>query len=223
MMIHPTIAELAKLMEAALPPMTDEHRRLARTLTRALGEGRPVDIARLADAFGRPEPEVAEAVAELPFVYRDDEQRVTGFAGLAVADLAKTPHRLGLAGRELYAWCAWDTLFLPIVLDREARVHSTCPTTGERITLTVSPAGFADLHPSGAAMSFLLPGEDGLSGDVIRGYCHFVHFFASEEAARTWVGEHEGTFQISIEDAFELARFWAASLFGVRPAVEARV
>lgn len=221
------IAELFKGLEAAFRPMTGEHdRRLAGTLYRLLAEGQPVETGRLAEAVDSPEGEVAADLAEAPFeviVYQDDQGRVVGFGGLAVAELGETPHRLHVGGPELYAWCADDALFLPIVLDREARVESSCPTTGERITLTVSPEGVSDLEPSGAVMSFLDPGTleargvEGWGGDVIRNGCHFIHFFASDEAAQAWISQHPGTIQLSIEDGFELGRRWIAYAFGWEP------
>jgi alkylmercury lyase len=224
MTMQAATAELAERLEALFPPTTDEgDRHLAATLFLMLAEGRPVEIARLAEAVGRPEADVAAALDWWPFgpdVYRDDRNRVVGFGGLAVTDLAKTPHRLVLDGRELYAWCAGDALYLPVVLDREARVESRCPTTGERITLTVSPDGVRDLEPSGAVMSFLLPAEierrseEGMA-DVIGSFCHFIHFFASEEAAHAWIFQHPGTTQLSIEDGFELGRRLVAHVWGI--------
>ncbi|MGH2962540.1 MAG: organomercurial lyase [Solirubrobacterales bacterium] len=222
-----TATELAKGPQAAFAPMTGEgERRLATTLFNLLAEGEPVEIGRLAQAAGRQETEVVADLAKPPFeplVYRDRGGRVVGFGGLGVAALGETRHRLQLDGRELYAWCAEDALFLPIVLNREVRVESSCPVTGERISLTVSPEGFTDLEPSGAVMSFLDPpafearGEESWGGDVIRNGCHFIHFFASNEVAQAWISEHPGTLQLAIEDGFEVGRRWVAYAFGVGP------
>jgi alkylmercury lyase len=209
--------ELVQQLDGALPPLGDEDRRVARTLVRLLGEGDPVEPERLAAALGGSASEAAEAIARLPLVYRDRDERVVGFWGLSVAE---TPHRLRADGRDLYTWCAWDTLFLAIALGERVEVESTCPTTAEPITLTVSPESVGDVHPQGAVMSFLLPGERGFSGDVIRGFCHYVHFFASKEAARAWTAEHDGTFELSIEDGFELGRRWAARAFAAGSTVD---
>src|SRR5919106_6401712 len=218
-----TAAQFVEPLEAAFTPMTDpDDRWLASMLFRLLAKGAPVDTARLAGAVGRPEADVAAALGEPRFdrlVYRDDRGRVVGFGGLAVGDLAKSPHRLKLDGRELHAWCAGDALFLPVVLDREVPVESRCPTSGERISLVVSPEGFRDLEPSGAVMSFLAPDELAAraeaGGDVIRSFCHFVHFFASKEAAQTWIEGHPGTTQISIADGFEIGRRWVGHVWGL--------
>lgn len=218
-----TAAELLEPLEATFPPARSaDDRWLASTLFRLLAKGDPIEDARLAGAVGRPEAEVTASLGEPPFeslLYRDDHQRIVGFAGLAVGDLAKSPHRLRLDGPELSAWCAGDALFLPVVLDGEARVESRCPGTGERITLTVSPEGFRDLEPSGAVMSWLLPDELAAraeaGGDVIRNFCHFIHFFVSEEAAQEWIAQHPGTTQISIADGFEIGRRWVGHVWGV--------
>lgn len=217
MTIEAETARLAEEVEAAITLLTDEDRRLARTLIRLLAEGEPVEVRRLAEALDRPEPEVAERLIEQPHgLYQDERGRVIGFSGLALSDLAKSPHRLQIDGRELYAWCAPDTLGVPIVLDREIQVESICPTTEERISLTVSPEGFTDLTPPGAAMSFLRPERWGLgTGDVVSNVCHFMYYFASTEAARTWTAEHEGTFPVSIGDGFELVRVAVARMLGV--------
>lgn len=220
-----TATELARGPRAAFAPMTGEdERRLASTLFELLAEGEPVEIRRLAEATERQESEVASVLARPPFeplAYRDGDGRVVGFGGLGVAALGESRHRLRLDGRELYAWCAQDALFLPVVLNREVRVESSCPTTGERISLTVSPEGFTDLEPSEVVMSFLDPaawkagGEAGWGGDVIRNGCHFIHFFASEEAAQAWISEHPGTLQLAIEDGFEVGKSWVGYAFGV--------
>ena len=220
-----TAAAFVEPLEETFPPAKDgDDRWLASTLFRLLAEGEPVEDARLAGAVGRPEADVAAALGEPPFnrlLYRDDRGRIVGFGGLAVGDLAASPHRLKLDGRELYAWCAGDALFLPVVLDREVRIESRCPTSGKRISLVASPEGFRDLEPSAAVMSFLRPDELAeraeAGGDVIRNFCHFVHFFAADEAARAWITDHPGTTRISIAEGFEIGRRWVAHVWGAGP------
>jgi len=211
---QPTIADLLEKLESALPPLTDEDRRLAQTCVRLLADGEPVKVQRLAGALGRPEAEVYKDLAKLPWVYRDDQDRVIGYGG---ALLIETPHRLRVDDRQLYAMCAGDALILPLSFESDVSVESTCPTTKERITLTVSSAGVRNVSPAGAVMSYPLPGEEGysFSGDLASRMCNFSHFFASEAAAKHWISEHQGAFQLSIENGFMLAQWWAVYLFGI--------
>ena len=199
-----TTAELDATLAGALPPISHESKRLARRVARLLAEGEPLEIERIAHVLERPEPEVEAAIAELPWVVRDDRERVVGFWGLG---LIKTPHRLRVAGRDLYAFCAMDALYLPFLLGAEIEIESTDPTTGEPIALTVSPEGLGDVSPAEAAVSLRIP-ADGFTGDslqVIKDACHFIHFFASEEAAHECARRHDGIFVVSLQDAFELA------------------
>jgi hypothetical protein len=95
---------------------------------------------------------VRELLDSWPGVYREDG-RMVGFWGLA---LGQMPHRLYVDGRELRAWCAWDTLFLPELIGKPARVESSCSTTGQRVSLEVMPGqGVRDVSPEGAVLSFL--------------------------------------------------------------------
>lgn len=223
-MTKTTAAAVAEPLEAAFPSVADgEDQWLAETLFRLLAKGEPVEPARLAGAVGRPEAEVEAALARPdfdPLVYYDDRARIIGFSGLGVAELGETTHRLRLAGGpEVYAWCAGDSLFLPIALGAEVRVESRCPVTGEAISFVGTPSGHRDLKPTGAVMSMLTPEEVGArlerGEDVIQCLCHWLHFFASEEAAREWSFERAGTTTFPIQEGFELGRRWMAHKWGI--------
>jgi alkylmercury lyase len=219
-----TAAEVAESLEAGFVPATDgEDQRLAKTLFRLLAKGEPVDTSSLAAALARPESDVSAALAGQafdPLVYRDDRGRIIGFGGLGLAELGETVHRLRLDdGHELYAWCAGDALFLPIALETEVRIESRCPVTGQTISFLGSPEGFSDLEPPEAVMSMLTPDEVGArvdrGEDVIQGLCHWLYFFASEEAARAWTSERPGTTTFPLEEGFELGRRWIAHKWGI--------
>ena len=62
---------------------------------------------------------------------------MTGFWGLA---LAGTPHRIRHAGTDLHAWCAWDPLFLALVIG-DLEVATADPVTGEAITYRIGGDG----------------------------------------------------------------------------------
>ena len=121
-------------------------------------------------------------------------------------------HRLLVDDRVLYAWCAWDTLFLPKLIGKPAQVQSTCPTTGTPVSLTVHEYEITDVAPAGAVLSFLHR-EEPFDADAIATFCHYVHFFADRAAAEQWTSAHDGTFVISLADAGEIARLANAARF----------
>jgi alkylmercury lyase len=179
-------------------------------LYRLLATGEPVEPARLAAAVGVPAAVAAESLDRWHGVQTDDAGRVVAFGGLSIVE---GPHRLRVGGRTLHAWCAWDTLFLPELIGSPAEVDSLCPVTGRRVSLRVDREGPSELSPFEAALSFVLPGA-AYANDVIAGFCRFVHFFASPEAAETWTAEHPGSFVISVAEGFEVGRITNAAQFG---------
>ncbi len=147
---------------------------------------------------------------------RDEIGEVTGFWGLSVAE---TVHGYVSGGRQLYTWCAWDTLFLPSILNQIAEVSSRCPATGLPVSLTVGPEGIRQAHPADAVVSFLSP-ERPWAGDVVATFCCHVWFLASPTAGARWVREHPGAFLLSLDDAFKLGRRVIGLRFGAALAAE---
>ena len=208
-MTAPT-ADITEAIGAAMPEMDDDERRLAAAIYRALLRGdepRPQDLAEQAGL----DPAVVEARLETwPGVFRDGE-RVIGFWGLTTQ--AISPHVVQWNGATTYAWCALDPLFILPTLGETARVESTCPTTGARVTLTVGPDGARDADPVTPVMSVLVP-DGPFDSDVIQSFCHFVHFFADDAAARAWSGDHEHTMHVSLADAEAIGATLAGRVFG---------
>jgi alkylmercury lyase len=187
-----------------------EQQRAAVVLYRMLAEGEPVGPEALADRAALPLERVQQLLAGWPAVYRDNDGSVIGFWGLTIREM---PHRLKFGDRTLYAWCAWDTLFLPEILGDRATVTSTCPTTGETVSLEVDASRVRRVTPNTAVLSFLRS-DAPFDGDVIRSFCHFVHFFASPEAAAHWIERHPNTFTLSLDEGVKLARRRNRELLG---------
>jgi alkylmercury lyase len=93
-------------------------------------------------------------------------------------------------------------LFLPGILGTTARVESVCQTTGETISLVVSPPATLETSHPVAVVSFLTP-DRRFDATVIQSFCHFVHL-SSRDAGEAWTAEHPGTFLLTLDDAFEL-------------------
>jgi alkylmercury lyase len=144
---------------------------LARALLTELASGAAVTPGQLVTASGRPERVVSAALGRWPDVHYDAHGAVVAFSGLS---LKPTAHRFGLDGRQLFTWCAWDTLFLPALVNESARVESTCPATGEPITLQIDPEGIRTAEPRDLWVSF--PPVDATStSDIVGSFCCHVH------------------------------------------------
>ena len=198
-------------LAAATPSLDDDEQHLAAVVLRLLAAGEPVSMAAAAAAAGVPGPRAGQVLRSWPAVFWDDHGRVTGFWGLALAEM---PHRLGHAGTDLGAWCAWDPLFLARVIG-DLDVATTDPITGEAITYHIGDDGaIARASHPGSVLSFLRPDQP-WDDNVITTFCHYVLHFTGPATAQRWAATHPGTFVLRLADAAELARRHAARTFGI--------
>jgi alkylmercury lyase len=202
---------IASELAAATPRLSEREQRLLLTLYRLLAAGQPVDSSALAESARLPIDAVRAALERLPGLYTDDRQRVIGFWGLSIEPM---PHRLIVNSQTLYAWCAWDTLFLPELLGATAETESRCPTTGRQIALTVDGTQVTSQDPPETLLSFVHR-EHPFDTDTIRTFCHYVHFFANPDAAAKWIAQRAGTFTLSLADGSEIARLTNRARFPV--------
>jgi len=206
-----TPVAIASELAAATPRLSEREQHLVLTLYRLLAAGQPVDSSALGEAARLPVEAVRAALERLPGVYTDDRQRVIGFWGLSIGPM---PHQMTVNGQRIYAWCAWDTLFLPELLAATAEIQSSCPTTGRRISLTVEGTEVTSRDPVETVLSFLHRDRP-FDADTIRNFCHYVHFFANPDAAAEWTAQCAGTFTLSLADGSEIARLINRTRFPV--------
>lgn len=170
---------------------------LIRPLLQILAEGEPVTVEDIASTTGKPVKEVRKVLSTLSSVELDEQGRVVGY-GLT---LVPTPHRFEIDGKQLYAWCALDTLMFPELIGRTVHIESPCHGTGKPVRLTVEPGRVVSVEPSTSVVSIVTP--DAMSS-VRSAFCNEVHFFSSPSAAQNWLNQHPGASVLSVEDAFEL-------------------
>jgi alkylmercury lyase len=201
--MHSTTRSLQTLADslASTFPCCDDAP-LALALLDELAEGEPVSVSRLAGALERNEADLTATLRRWPNVHYDQPGRIVAFSGLSVVP---SEHRFEVAGRRLYTWCAWDTLFLPALLGQEARVESTCPVTGTEVRLTVGPDDVRAAEPASLQVSFPAPASTDTS-DIVASFCCHVHFLAGQSAAHRWLADNPDGLAISLEDAVELGR-----------------
>lgn len=165
-----------------------------------LARGGPVGIDDLVAATGRPFAELRGVLGTLADLETDDQGRIVGYGLTCVP----TAHRFAVGGRQLYTWCALDTLAFPYVLGEAASVESPCYATGAPVRVTVDPeAGMTSVEPVTAVVSVV---ERRAAASVRESFCNHVHFFSSEDAARPWLAEHPGAQVVPVADAQDLSR-----------------
>jgi alkylmercury lyase len=213
----PTLDQYWQRLAPQILPFSPEEQRAAVALYRELAKGQAIDVAQLAQALGLSPADTRELLARdaiRAFTYADDQGRVLGFGGLAVPQMQ---HRFEIEDRTLWTWCAWDSLFIPEILGKSARVSSRDPESGELVRLFVSPERIEAAEPKDAVVSFLLPDANDLktsATNVMANFCHFVFFFASRGSGERWMAKHPGTFLYSLDEALTLAKRLNAKNFG---------
>jgi alkylmercury lyase len=167
---------------------------------RLLSDGEPVALEQLAEAAGWSVEDVEAALAVQTSAERDDEGRLVGLA----LTLRPTTHRLTVDGRTLFAWCATDTLMVPVVLGRPALVESTCPQTGQAIRIELTPDSVELVDPPEAVMTAVRPRSQ--LADVRSATCAHGHFFSSIAATAAWTEAHPDGHIYPVDEAFRLDR-----------------
>ncbi len=213
-----TNLDAAAAMMDTVPALGENAKRLALELYRQLARGEPVPLESLGAALGVPIEEITALLEDEQlkgWVFYDDEKSVIGFRGLAIG---KMPHRFEVDGRTLYTWCAIDSLFLPEMLGKPAKVESRDPHTGTAITLTVTPDGVESVEPAAAVMSILIGDPEVVKTNptkVMASFCHHIFFLESPETGAEWAAQHgEGTFLVTLDEAFALGKQFNAVQFG---------
>jgi hypothetical protein len=111
-----------------------------------------------------------------PAVFRDDHGRVLGFWGLALQPM---PHRLRIGDRDMFAWCAWDPLFLALIVG-DMQVATDDPVTRETITYGIDADGtITGLSHPASVLSFLRPDQP-WDDNVMTTFCHYVLQFTAQ-------------------------------------------
>ncbi len=196
------VNEAIETLKCRWPQQSERVKRFQRLVLQRLAEGEPVTVDYVAQMLPAPHDLVESTFADLKRMGAefDEDGRLVGY----VLTLNPTSHRFRVGGRELYAWCALDTLILPAMVEQVATVESTCPVTGESIHLTVTPQGVESYSPAGAALSLVL--DDHCTVGPQGTFCGRIFFFRSHEVAAQWASEQEDVGVFSVDDADRIAR-----------------
>src|ERR1700740_1796075 len=119
-------------------------RRFTAPMIRLVAEGQPVELERLAAERGVTVDEIESWLRAQPGTDWDDSGQLLGF-GLTQRP---TRHRYIIDGRVLFTFCAADTLLFTPLLGRPASVESSCPTTGQTISVELTPQAVTSVDPT---------------------------------------------------------------------------
>lgn len=167
---------------------------------RLLAKGEPVSVEALASSAGWPNEKVegwAGSHGSQLGIEWDDAGRLVGL-GLT---LRPTRHRYTVNGRTFYTWCAADTLLFTIILRQRALAESSCPATGQLISVELAPDAVVSATPKEAVISEPASGET--FGNLRAEVCDNGHYFASSAAARTWATAHPEGRILPVAEAFD--------------------
>jgi alkylmercury lyase len=164
---------------------------------RLLAEGEPVSAEMVAAKLGIP-ADIAQLVFEASRGKGewDEEGRLIGSA----LTLVPTQHRFRIRDRDLYAWCAHDTILLPGLLGTVAEVESPDPLNGDQINLLIGPQGPETYSPRSAVITVLQAAGPATGPESA--VCTNSMFFSTRESAEEWSRDRSGVAILRIEDAF---------------------
>ena len=197
------LEQMVSAVRDYFPSLTPEEQQIAVQIYQLLAKGSPVTHQLLASRLQLSLDTVSGTLDRWWGVQFDEQDRINAFWGLT---LQPTIHRLQINGHTLYTWCAWDTLFIPLILRSTTQVESQCPVSKELIHLMVTPSRVTAVEPDSAVLSFLTPDSGDVKDNIVANFCHYVFFMSSRDAGAQWIEAHPGTFLMSIEDAFILGR-----------------
>ncbi|NEE04536.1 organomercurial lyase [Phytoactinopolyspora halotolerans] len=171
-----------------------------------IADGTPATPSALAGATGLG---IDEVTVHIERARRAGAEVEDGAIVGSALSLRPTQHRFRVRGNDLYTWCGFDALFVPIIVGERAEVTSACAVTGAEIRLTVEADGtVSDASPTGVVVAIV--GTDVTSCCPVAGpqsrICTQMPFFASRTAGEEWLSDHPGVAIVDLGDARAVAR-----------------
>lgn len=182
-------------------------RRLIGPTYRLLAEGRTASPAEIGEASGLPLDAVETALRD----FGDVEWTADGLVEGLGLTRRETPHRIRIGERNLYTWCAMDTLIAVAILDRPVRIESPDGAIGAPLQVEADGRRILAAHPPSIVVSWYVDP----SGKGVRAAgCQFGHFFASPDSAKSWLAKFPQGGILSLDEAMTTGRRFASEQFG---------
>jgi len=200
-----TLKECEKFFEQgyaeAKPPELQE---ASLVIYRALANGHPADLNDIARTLGFSRPRLEQILALLPASTIDYDQmgKIVGFVGFS---LEPANHSFFVGSKEFYTWCVFDAMFLPSLLQSNARLVTACPETGEKIEVYLSGQTVLSASPGAPVMSLVATTAEECGHDIRAVFCNHVNLFRDQLAFDEWSKGKAGTIAIPLKQAFAMA------------------
>lgn len=170
----------------------------------ALAEGKPISPDRLAEIWEMPLEQVRLVLDGAVTGGRAEIDAQGNLVG-GVLSLVPTTHRIAMGSKRLYAWCAYDAIYVPGVVGKSARIVSRDPVTGDSIRITVTHTGVAEVRPVSTVIS-VVGAEADTRGGADSPRCSQMLFFGSRDSAEQWLQGRSGISVLTVEEVFEIAK-----------------
>ncbi len=209
---HYSVDEIAgRYAELGIPGRySPEVSRLLIAMLREVATGSPVTADRIEQIAPETSLSTDEAEAFLS-PERDADGNVIGLMGLTQNQAFGISFTVD--GVELRTWCALDSLFLPLLLNRPATVSALSALHHQPVRFTVGPDGVEAQEPAAAVVSLVIPSVTARQGirqveDIWMKFCHQIRFFVSSDEAGEWARDQQNLelAQLSVPETFELAK-----------------
>lgn len=135
-----------------------------------------------------------------PTIHFNESHQIDGHAGLT---LKETGIELKSELGEVYAVSAWDALAIPILVNRNFALRSTCVVGGEEIEVQLTPLGYETQQES-IYLSFFHP--DVLTLDICQTVGQWSSFVVGEENTIKYLEEHPDQILLPLSQSFQMAR-----------------
>lgn len=178
---------------------------------------RPVGVDRLGEAIGLSPGDALGLVRE----YLDIEER-DGMVHLNLGSTGTPRYHVQIGDRALDTdGCAVDVFLLALATGAPVSAESACPATGTPIRVDLTPEEANRVEPATTVVAVLDIAEVGQPGggpeQVDEAVCSQQPFFASTDAAATWLARHPGGRVFRVAEFLERTRRDVAVLEARRP------
>ena len=216
-MISPRVNKIADSMnQVGVPPdFGPDNSRLLLRVWKALARGRPITIEKvekIVEDLGVPRVTAHQFLRRMS--ERDSDDSIIGIMGLSLDD--RWGHKFLVNGKSLKTWSAWDSMFLPPLLEQTATIESRSPVTLDNLKLIVGPEGVVKAEPAGMAVTMVaFDPQDHDIGDlgvIWNDFCHRVHFFANRSEAAKWANGEDDVVILTAEEAYDLGMLMFSGL-----------